>query len=69
LSPLMMFVNPLIGLLFPSKMIIDLLVVKSTQKKFSYNFSAIKILYLQIFYEILLMIHFLNARFTKIKWK
>jgi biofilm PGA synthesis N-glycosyltransferase PgaC len=69
LSPLMMFVNPLIGLLFPSKMIIDLLVVKSTQKKFSYKFSVIKIFYLQIFYEIFLMIHFLNARSTDIKWK
>jgi len=69
LSPLMIFVNPLIGLLLPSKLIIDLVIVKSTQKKFNYKFSAIKILYLQIFYEILLIIHFLNARFTDIKWK
>ncbi len=69
LSPLMIFVNPLIGILLPSKLMIDLLVVKSTQKKFNYKFSAIKILYLQIFYEILLMIHFLNARFTDKKWK
>jgi len=69
LSPLMMFLNPLIGLLFPSKLMIDLLVAKSTQRQFGYKFSVIKILYLQIFYEIFLIIHFLNARFTDIKWK
>jgi cellulose synthase/poly-beta-1,6-N-acetylglucosamine synthase-like glycosyltransferase len=69
LSPLMMFANPLIGLLFPSKLMIDLLVVKSTQKQFSYKFSLIKILYLQIFYEILLVVHILNSRFAEIKWK
>jgi poly-beta-1,6-N-acetyl-D-glucosamine synthase len=69
LSPVMMFVNPFFGLLLPSKLIIDLFIVKSTQKKFNYKFSTIKILYLQIFYEILLIIHFLNARFTDIKWK
>jgi len=69
LSPLIMFVNPIIGLLLPLKMMIDLIVVKSTQKKFSYKFSVVKILYLQIFYEIFLVIHFLNAKFTEIKWK
>jgi len=68
-SPLLMFFNPLPGILLPAKLIIDLAVVKSNQKKFGYKFLMIEIFYLQIFYEILLIIHFFNANFSKIKWK
>ena len=68
-SLLLMFVNPLFGILLPAKLIIDFAVVKSNQKKLSYKFSIIEIFYLQIFYEILLIIHFFNARFSRIKWK
>ena len=68
-SPLLMIINPLWGILLPSKLFTDFLVVKSNQKKFSYNFSTVEIIYLQIFYELLLIIHFLNARFADIKWK
>ncbi len=64
-----MFVNPLFGILLPAKLIIDFGVVKSKQKQFGYNFSTIEIFYLQIFYEMLLIIHFFNARFSEIKWK
>lgn len=68
-SPLLMFFNPILGILLPSKFIIDFIVVKTTQKKFSYRFSIVEIIYLQIFYELLLIIHFFNARFSEIKWK
>jgi len=68
-SPLLMFVNPLFGILLPAKLIIDFGVVKSKQKQFGYNFSPIEIFYFQIFYEMLLIIHFFNARFSGIKWK
>jgi len=68
-SPLLMFFNPLLGILLPSKLIIDFIVIKSNQKKFSYTFSITEIIYLQIFYEVLLIIHFFNARFSEIKWK
>jgi len=68
-SPLLMFVNPLLGVLLPAKLIIDTIVVKSHQKKFSYKFSAAEIIYLQIFYEIFLIMHFFNARFSEVKWK
>ena len=68
-SPLLMFFNPLWGILFPAKLITDIIVVNSKQKKFGYRFSIIEILYLQIFYEILLVIHFLNAHFSEVKWK
>jgi cellulose synthase/poly-beta-1,6-N-acetylglucosamine synthase-like glycosyltransferase len=68
-SPLLMFFNPLLGILFPSKLIIDFIVVKTNQIKFSYKFSIAEIFYLQIFYELLLIIHFFNARFSEIRWK
>jgi len=68
-SPLLMVFNPLFGILLPAKLLIDISVVKSNQKKFSYNFSTSEIIYLQIIYEILLVIHFLNARFAEVKWK
>jgi len=69
LSPLMIFINPLYGVLFPLKIILDLLTVKFSQKKFGYKFSVFEIFYLQIFYEFFLIVHFFNARFTKVKWK
>ncbi len=69
LSPLLMFFNPILGILLPSKLIIDFIVVKKNQIKFSYTFSITEIIYLQIFYEVLLIIHFFNARFFEIKWK
>jgi cellulose synthase/poly-beta-1,6-N-acetylglucosamine synthase-like glycosyltransferase len=68
-SPLLMFVNPLFGILLPAKLIIDFGVVKSKQKQFGYRFSIIETFYLQIFYEMLLIIHFFNARFSEVKWK
>jgi cellulose synthase/poly-beta-1,6-N-acetylglucosamine synthase-like glycosyltransferase len=69
LSPLLMFVNPVPGVLLPGKLIIDFIVVKSNQKKFSYKFSVIEVFYLQILYELLLVFHFFNARFSEVKWK
>ena len=68
-SPLLMFFNPLWGILLPAKLIIDFSLVKSKQKKINYKFSMIEIFYLQIFYEILLIVHFFNARFSEVKWK
>jgi cellulose synthase/poly-beta-1,6-N-acetylglucosamine synthase-like glycosyltransferase len=68
-SPLLMISEPFFGILLPAKLLSDVLVVKSNQKQFSYDFSVAEIIYLQFFYEFFLIIHFLNARFTEIKWK
>ncbi len=68
-SPILMFFNPLFGILLPAKLIIDFATVKTNQKKFGYTFSLIEIFYLQIFYELFLAIHFFNAQFSEIKWK
>ncbi len=69
LSPILVFFNPVFGLLFPAKLFTDFVLVKLYQKKFGYEFSIPEIFYLQIFYEILLIVHFFNARFSEIKWK
>jgi biofilm PGA synthesis N-glycosyltransferase PgaC len=68
-SPILMFVNVWCGILLPAKLLIDFIVVKSTQKKFGYKFLFMEIFYLQIIYEIFLIVHFFNARFSEIKWK
>jgi len=68
-SPILFFLEIYFLLLLPIKLLMDIVIVLSIQKKFSYNFSFLEALYLQIFYEFLLIIHFLNAKFSRIEWK
>lgn len=68
-SPLLFFLDIYFLLLLPLKLIMDLIIVLSIQNKFGYKFSFVEILFLQIFYELLLIIHFFNAKFGKIEWK
>ncbi len=68
-SPILFFLDIYFLLLLPVKLFIDLLIVLFNQGKFSYKFSFIEVLYLQIFYELFLIIHFFNAKFGKIEWK
>lgn len=69
LSPVLMIFNPVTGILLPAKLFIDYSVNSIVQKKIGYKFSIAERIYLQIFYEALIIIHFFNASFTKIKWK
>jgi cellulose synthase/poly-beta-1,6-N-acetylglucosamine synthase-like glycosyltransferase len=68
-SPFLIFFNRFFILLFLSKIFFDLFIVKSFQKKFGYAFNSIEIIYLQVIYELFLVIHFFNAIFKKEKWK
>lgn len=68
-SPILIFINPLLGLLLPIKLLSDFVTIKSIQKKFGYTFSVAEIIYLQIIYELFLLVHFFNARFLKVEWK
>lgn len=68
-SPILFFINIYFLLLLPVKLIIDLLTVLSNQYKFGYKFSFVEVIYLQILYELFLVIHFFNAKFGKIEWK
>jgi len=68
-SPILFFLDIYFLLLFPVKLLIDLIIVLSYQRKFGYNFSFTEIFYLQIFYELFLIIHYFNAKFGRIEWK
>ena len=68
-SPILIIINPGFGIMLPVKIVIDFILVRLNQKKFGYKFSVQEIVYLQIFYEVLLIIHFLNAKFSQVKWK
>ena len=68
-SPILFFLDLYFLLLLPAKLFIDLMIVLFNQEKFSYKFSFTEVFYLQIFYELFLIIHFFNAKFGKIEWK
>ena len=68
-SPLMQFVDPIFLSFFFIKLITDVIIVSNLQKYFGYKFSPIKIFYLQIMYEIFLIINFVNAILGRSDWK
>ncbi|MGE5436403.1 MAG: glycosyltransferase [Syntrophothermus sp.] len=59
---------PRIIILPVMKLLFDILIVKNFQKKYSYNFEIYQILYLQIIYECLLIVNFINSLVKKDKW-
>ena len=69
LSVTLMALNPLWGLFALFKLITDTVIVKFYEKQFGYRFNLLEIGPLQIIYELLLILHFINARFVKVKWK
>jgi poly-beta-1,6-N-acetyl-D-glucosamine synthase len=68
-SPLLFFVDLIFLSLFVVKVITDIIVVTNLQKYFGYKFSPIKIFYLQIMYEIFLIINFVNSLLGRSDWK
>jgi len=68
-SPVLIIFNIFFGLLFLLKLLIDSIIIKSLQNKFGYKFNLSEILYLQITYELFLIIHFINALIKKDSWK
>jgi cellulose synthase/poly-beta-1,6-N-acetylglucosamine synthase-like glycosyltransferase len=68
-SPLLIFVDSVFLSLFLIKIIVDIIVVLNLQKYFTYRFNPLKIFYLQIMYEVFLVINFLNALSGKNEWE
>ena len=68
-SPLLTFINLLFILPFFIKILFDLLFSILFLEKLNYKFSLVETLYLQFFYEIFLIAHLYNAKFSRIKWK
>ncbi len=59
---------PLIVLFFV-KIITDLVIIKSSQSKFGYDFSTVQIVFYQLFFEALIIINFIISLLRKDKWK
>ncbi len=68
-SPLLLFVDKIFIIPFIVKVVSDLIIGLVYQKRFGYRFSFFEIVYLQISYELFLIIHFFNALFKKAEWK
>jgi cellulose synthase/poly-beta-1,6-N-acetylglucosamine synthase-like glycosyltransferase len=58
-SPAFMFINKIFILLFLIKIIFDTATAFAYQRKFSYRFLIIEVIYLQLIYEIFLIVHFI----------
>jgi hypothetical protein len=63
------FLNHWFFLPFAIKILADIVIVKSNEKKSNYKFGLVEIIYLQVIYELLIIVNFINALFRKDKWK
>jgi cellulose synthase/poly-beta-1,6-N-acetylglucosamine synthase-like glycosyltransferase len=68
-SPILIFVDSIFLPLFLIKIITDVIVVFNLQKYFGYDFNPLRIFYLQIAYELFLILNFFNALIEKTDWK
>ncbi len=68
-SPILMFLDINIAWLAVVKITTDIMILYFMQERFSYKFNPIQLLYLNITYEIFLIINFFNSLFVKPEWK
>ena len=64
-----MFTDINFGIFFILKIFADLWITNSMQKLLNYNLNFIEIFYLQLIYEILLILNFINSKIFRITWK
>jgi cellulose synthase/poly-beta-1,6-N-acetylglucosamine synthase-like glycosyltransferase len=69
LSPAFCMINILFILPFFIKTGADSVTVLLIQKKFGYRFKLLEIIYLQIIYELILILNFMNAVWRKDRWE
>ena len=68
-SPAFMFIDKIFILPFLIKILFDTATAAIYQRRFSYRFLIFEVIYLQLIYEIFLIVHFIKAKFGKIEWK
>lgn len=68
-SPFAAFISKLFLIPFLLKICFDLITVISKQKKYGYSFNLLEIFYLQIIYEIFLIVHYIYGLIAKPRWK
>jgi len=69
LSITLMFISPFLALPFAVKLVYDLFVVIKHQKELGYHFKFYEISYLQILFEVFIVINFFNSLKGKVEWK
>jgi cellulose synthase/poly-beta-1,6-N-acetylglucosamine synthase-like glycosyltransferase len=68
-SPTFMFIDKIFILPFLIKILFDTATAVIYQNKFGYSLLLFEVIYLQLIYEIFLIVHFIKAKFGKIEWK
>jgi cellulose synthase/poly-beta-1,6-N-acetylglucosamine synthase-like glycosyltransferase len=68
-SPLLISLSTLFAIPFFVKLIFDISTGTFLLQKFGYRFSIFEIIYLQIIYEIFLVLHIIKAKIGKIEWR
>ncbi len=69
LSILLIFISPALAIPFGVKIFYDVFVVIKNQEKLGHSFKFYEIIYLQIIFEILIVVNFFNSFSGKIEWK
>lgn len=69
ISPVFILIDSIFFCPFIFKLLIDLFFLSKTNKKINYKFRFFEYPFLQIIYELLLPVNYLNSIFTKIHWK
>lgn len=69
LSMLLIFFSPVFALPFAVKIIYDFFIVTKYQKGLGHSFGIFQTIYLQLLYEIFLVINFIKSISTKVNWK
>ena len=67
-SPLLIFFDEIFVLPLVVKLLLDIFSIKYFQKKISYEFKFSEIFYLQILYEIFLIVNYIGGLFRKKEW-
>jgi len=68
-SILLMFWNPFFALPFITKLVMDFFIVITNQNTLGHSFKFYEIIYLQIVFEVFIVINFFNSLFGKVEWK
>jgi cellulose synthase/poly-beta-1,6-N-acetylglucosamine synthase-like glycosyltransferase len=68
-SPILMAVDNIFIIPFLTKIICDIVNIKSKEELFEYKFTLIEIIKFQIMYEILLIVNYINGSLKRYSWK
>ena len=69
LSILLIFIMPILALPFAVKLVYDFIIVLKYQKDLGHNFKFYEIIYLQILFEVFIVLNFFNSLSGNTKWK